>query len=153
MTQLSYRQLLAFLLHHPHPDIADIGGDPTLEVGDLSQHMKRTIYNITDGLDICATPLPRMHETILCLDLFEHIVDPIRAAENIVKSLTGWLFVTTLFVFHKHDYPVDMYRFTDTAMSWLFRELDIERCWFEPEGESSIPGGTRVSIIARKKPS
>ena len=150
MTHLEYRQLLDFLSSHPHEDIADIGGDPALEVGDLDNLFKRTIYGLTSGLDICLTPLPRTHETILGLDVFEHIVDPVRAAENIVKSLTGWLMITTLFVFHKHDYPVDMYRYTDTALSWLFRDLKIERCWFDSEPESAIHGGTRVTLVGRR---
>jgi hypothetical protein len=148
MTRLSYAQLLAFLKSHPHGDMADIGGDPSLDFAEIDA--PRVLYNITDGLDICNKPLPKIHDTVISMDLFEHIVDPVRASENIVRSIGvgGWLFLTTVFVFHKHDYPIDMYRYTDTALNWLFRDLRIERCWMESEPESL--NGQRVSIIGQK---
>lgn len=106
-----------------------------------------------DKFDICKTSLPKQYPVIICMNTFEHILDPVRAAENIVKSLApgGHLFVTTLFVYPKHNYDevVDTYRYTDTALSWLFRDLEEKRCWFE--NENHPPQAVRVSYIGVKR--
>lgn len=172
MTVLALEQLQNFLNQYPHKDIADVGGWEKLEVGffkgtvkdlknavpataRLDKPLKRKIYNI--DFDITKSKLPREHQTIICMDTFEHLYDPVRAAENIIDSLKdgGYLFLTTVFMFQYHRSPVDTYRYTDDSLKWLFRDLEIDRCWFEEE--HTHPGNPakmgrewRISIIAHK---
>lgn len=172
MTILALEQLQNFLNQYPHEDIADVGGWEKLEasffkgtVDDLKhavpttarldRPLKRKIFNI--DFDITRQALPRQYGTILCMDTFEHLFDPVRAAENIVKSLKegGYLFLTTVFMFHYHRSPVDTYRYTDDSLKWLFRELEIDRCWFDeehghPDNPARMGREWRVSIIAHK---
>lgn len=139
MTGKSEELLRAFLREHPHEDIADIGGLLT-ELTDI----ERTVYNFP-GIDICLRPLPLTHRTIISMDTFEHILDPIAASKNIIASLQngGFLFLTTVFSWPYHCYPIDTYRYSSTALAYLFRDLSIIRCWMEDDG-----GHTRTSIIA-----
>lgn len=152
--ELTIRQLIQdFCDNYPHSDMADVGGsgyEERLAVFDLHP----TVYDtLIDGFDICVTPLPRPYQTIICCNTFEHLIDPVRAAENIVKSLKkgGYVFITTLFAYPKHDYDgvIDTYRYTDSALSILFKGLEEKKCWFE--NESQAPGAIRVSYIGTKK--
>lgn len=138
MTDLSLRLLQEFLNESPHDDIADVGGVGACEA---------TRYDLDLGHDICVGPLPRKHSTIVCMDVFEHLVDPVRAAEHLVASLNpgGLIFLTTVFTWPIHHFPIDMYRFTTQALGWLFRDLEILRLWQVTDSD-----GERVSIIARK---
>lgn len=151
--ELTIRQLIyEFCDKYPHTDMADVGGNgyqERLAIFDLHP----TVYDMgIDGFDICKTPLLKKYQTIICLNTLEHIIDPVRAAENIVKSLKpgGYLFVSTLFSYPKHDYEdvIDTYRYTDTALSVLFKELKEEKCWFE--NETQAPGAVRVSYVGVK---
>ena len=182
MTFLSLQQLNDFLNNYPHEDIADIGGwqemtvdvlefkpgkEPRRVKARLSQSIDRCICDLV--YDVTKAKLPRQHQTIICMDTFEHLYDPVRAAENIVKSLKsgGYLFLTTVFMYKYHRFPVDTYRYTDDSLKWLFRGLEIDKVWFEEEitaddptvmGEgvfnnqpAKIGREWRVSIIAHKK--
>lgn len=172
MTIVSLEQLQRFLNQYPNEDIADVGGWEKLEaeyfngteddlenavpaVARLDKPLERQIYNL--GFDITKQKLPRHHQTIICMDTFEHLYDPVRAAENIVKSLKegGYLFLTTVFMFQYHRSPVDTYRYTDDSLKWLFRDLVIDRCWFEeefchPDNPAKMGREWRISIIAHK---
>ena len=117
MTFPALKQLQEFLNTYPHQDIADIGGWEKIEVeaqvpapggthkdviARLDQPLERVIYDLQGDVtvDITKTPLPRQHQTIICMDTFEHLYDPVRAADNIIKSLKagGYLFLTTMFM-------------------------------------------------------
>ena len=173
MTFPALKQLQEFLNTYPHDDICDIGGWEKIEVdaqipvpggykevvGRLSQPLERAIYDMRDDVsyDITQSPLPRKHQTIICMDTFEHLYDPVRAAENIIKSLEdgGYLFLTTMYVFRYHRYPVDTYRYTDNVLKWLFRDLKIDKAWYEEEvslddDPRKMGREWRVSIIAHK---
>ncbi|MHA1591202.1 MAG: methyltransferase domain-containing protein [Candidatus Heimdallarchaeaceae archaeon] len=119
----SFAHLKNFLGEYGGEDIANIGG-----CGDESK-IDAKIYDplVIQGFDICKQTLPRKHKTIICLNTFEHLYDPIRAAENIIKSLKdgGYLFVTLPFYYHQHDYEdvPDYYRYTTTGVKYLFRKL------------------------------
>ena len=141
MTSASEQQLRDFLAAHPSTDIADIGGVP----GSLSWLEGRRCYSLP--FDICENGLERDFPTITSMDTFEHILDPKQAAYNIAGSLVpgGWMFLTTVFSWPYHEHPIDTYRFSDTALRWLFRRLEIERAWMEEDGP-----GIRSTIIARR---
>ena len=159
MTGISLRQLDEFLDKVDRQDIADIGGavghhyDGSI-IKLYKDNCNFRIYDLENGYDICKKSLPRKHKTIVCVDTFEHIKDPVRAAENIVKSLQlkGNLFVTAPFIYEQHNYPIDMYRYTDTAFKWLFRKLKIIKCWYEDETpHPEIFRRIRVSLIAKNE--
>jgi len=146
MTNESIRQVQEFIKNHPSNDIADIGG-----IGGIG--IEADNYDGYSGFDITKEKLPRKYQTILCMDTFEHLYDPVRAAENIVASLAdnGWLFITTVFSWEKHSHPVDTYRYTDDALTWLFRDLQIERVWFsQEEPHPDMQTRVRVSLIGQK---
>lgn len=156
-TEPTLIQLKNFLTEYPHEDIADIGGagyqENLVQLG-----IAPTVYDLRDGFDITKTPLPKKHKTIICLNTFEHIFDPVRAAENIVKSLKkgGYLFLTTLWKYDNHDYTTedgfyvpDYYRFTEYALKQLFKKLVLDKCWLEGEGLRDFE---RVTLIAHAKP-
>lgn len=152
MTDLSFGQLGEFLDKYPSQDIADIGGGSASE----QQLDFVRVYDLPE-YDVCEMAMPRQHQTIICMDTFEHIYDPVRAAEHIVGGLKpeGRLFLTTVFNFQKHarhGYP-DTYRYTDDALRWLFRDLDIIECWFSDEGYVEEWGPRiRISLTAQKPP-
>ncbi len=151
--ELTINQLInRFIANYPHEDMADIGGhgmEARLAVFDLHPD----VYDLnTNRYDLCDTSLPRLYQTIICLNTFEHIYNPLVAAQNIVDSLKagGYVFISTLFSYPKHDYDnvPDTYRYSDTALEYLFRELIKDECWMEPENHPQ--GAIRVSFIGHK---
>lgn len=152
-TNLTIRQLVDFMHKHGTEDIADVGGagmESRLALFDIYPD----VYDLLEGgipHDICKNPLPRKYETIICCNTFEHIIDPYRAAKNLVASLKpgGWIFVTTVWIYPFHAYRdvIDTYRYTDQALSVLFGELEGES-WYENELHPA--GAVRVSYIGRR---
>lgn len=156
MTPLIEHQLEQFFRRHPPPEaVADVGcGDDhsalkALVRAGIPGHVDR--YDLP--FDICEGPLPLPYSTIVCNDALEHIPQPFDAAANIVKSLAGggWLYVTTVFAFEKHEYPRDYWRFTDTALEMLFADLVVEDCWFAEEtSHPDMLTRRRVSLVGQR---
>lgn len=143
-TDSSLRHLHAFFDKYPHSDLADLGG---------AGYEKNLIPLIGDDFDvydpfydptfdICKNPLPRKYQTIVVMNTLEHVYDPVRAGENIAKSLKpgGYIFTTTPFMYHQHDYPSvpDYYRYTDTAMRYMFRDLEYVEHYYEQDVTDSM---------------
>jgi SAM-dependent methyltransferase len=157
---LTIKQVAEFVQQFGTKDIADIGGagmESRLTLFDI----KADVYDLNkeefegEGIvhDICKNPLPKQYDTILCCNTYEHIIDPYKASQNIIKSLKpgGYVFITTVWIYPFHAYRdvIDTYRYTDQALSVLFKELEEVKCWYENEFH---PEGTiRVSYIGRKK--
>lgn len=155
-TEKTLQHFVGFINHYPHEDMADVGGAGYEE--HIEQFgVKAKVYDLRDGFDITKTPLPRKHQTIISLNTFEHILDPMAAAKNIIKSLKpgGYIFISTVWKYDYHAYTTDdgfyvpdYYRFTDEVLKAMFSELEIDRCWLEQEGLRDFE---RVSLIAHKK--
>lgn len=147
MTDLSRRQLREFLSTHRPSVVADIGGKDSRTV--YADICPADTFDLRADVsfDICGAKLPRSYGCIVCTDTFEHIFDPVSASQHIAESLLpgGWLFLTTVSSWPEHRHPVDTYRFMEDGLRYLFRSLDIERCWYEVD-----EGNQRISIIARK---
>lgn len=146
MTETSAQLARDFILNLSPHLVADIGGiDSHKSYADAVHDIH--VYDISTGHDITTHPLPRKYPCIICMDVFEHIYDPVAAALNIVSSLQheGWLFLTTVFTWPIHRHPVDTYRYTEDSLTWLFRDLKIHRCWYTDD-----ESGKRVSIICHK---
>jgi len=145
MTDLSRRQLREFLSTNRPSIVADIGGRSSRT--SYADICSADCFDLSDkpSFDICKSLLPRNYSHIVCTDVFEHIFDPISAASNISQSLLpgGRLFLTTVSSWAEHRYPVDTYRFMEDGLRFLFRSLEIERCWYEDDPE----GGRRISLI------
>jgi len=147
MTDLSRRQLREFLSTHRPSVVADIGGKSSRTA--YADICPSDSYDLQSEppFDICTSLLPSRYSHIICTDVFEHIFDPLSAASNISLSLLpgGRLFLTTVSSWPEHRYPVDTYRFMEDGLRYLFRSLEIDRCWYEDDPE----GGRRISLIGR----
>ena len=64
-------------------------------------------------------------DAIVCTEVFEHLLDPPAAADEIVRVLKpgGRLVLTTRFCFPLHDRPGDFWRFTPYTLTRLFAPL------------------------------
>jgi len=67
-------------------------------------------------------------DTILCLEVFEHLKNPFLAAQEIERVLKpgGQLILTTRFIAPIHDAPGDYFRFTKYGLQELFKNFDIK---------------------------
>ena len=64
-------------------------------------------------------------DTIVCTEVFEHLLDPPAAAREMIRVLRpgGRLVLTTRFCFPLHDRPADFWRFTPYTLAHLFAPL------------------------------
>ena len=102
-----------------------------LTVDDLSPLMPKS----GDGFD-----------TIICLSVLEHVPSVWKMAYNLQRLLQpgGSIFLSVPFVFRIHDYPVDCWRFTPTAIAHLFPEVDFVN--FEHSEAIAADGSARMSL-------
>jgi SAM-dependent methyltransferase len=80
--------------------------------------------------DVCEKPLPEQFDFIVSEQVFEHLLWPHRAAENVYAMLKpgGYFLVTTPFLQKVHDYPTDCSRWTETGIKYLLADsgFDLE---------------------------
>lgn len=91
--------------------------------------------------DIHAMPFAdASQETILCLEVFEHLITPPRAVAEMYRVLKpgGLLILTTRFAFPVHDVPGDFWRYTPYALRHLFREWRIVEIEYEADPFTTI---------------
>jgi len=79
-------------------------------------------------------------ETIICMSVLEHCIQPFHMAENLVRLLKpgGKIVVSVPFAWCFHGYPSDYWRFTYEGIKALFPSL-----YFDPDtscGATSHPG-------------
>ncbi|MCD5350221.1 class I SAM-dependent methyltransferase [Kineosporia mesophila] len=72
-------------------------------------------------------------DAIISVDVFEHIREPWLAAPEIVRLLRpgGFTYHSTLFSWRYHPTPVDYWRFTPEAMTFLFKDLRMMQSQFD----------------------
>ena len=72
--------------------------------------------------DICSTPLEKQaFDLIIAEQVFEHLLEPGRAAANTFEMLRpgGWALVTTPFLIRIHNEPTDCTRWTPLGLQSL----------------------------------
>lgn len=72
--------------------------------------------------DVCAGPLAaEQFDLVIAEQVFEHVLRPDRAADNIHQMLrpNGYFVVSTPFLLKVHGYPLDLYRWTEQGMRQL----------------------------------
>jgi SAM-dependent methyltransferase len=72
--------------------------------------------------DVCEEPLAEAQfDLVIAEQVFEHILRPDRAAANIYKMLRpgGFFVISTPFLLKVHEFPLDLYRWTEQGMRQL----------------------------------
>jgi SAM-dependent methyltransferase len=95
--------------------------------------------------DVCESVLPQTFDLIIAEQVFEHLLWPYRAGENVYKMLNpgGFFLITTPFLLRVHNYPVDCSRWTETGIKYLLAE-----CGFPLEKIQTGSWGNRGCIRA-----
>ncbi len=64
-------------------------------------------------------------DLIVCIDVFEHINRPWKAAENIIKLLNkgGFCIIFTVWSWRYHPCPIDYWRFSPDCLKFLFEDI------------------------------
>ncbi len=72
-------------------------------------------------------------DAVISVDVFEHIREPWLAAPEIVRLLRpgGFTYHSTLFSWRYHPCPVDYWRYTPAALTFLFKDLRVMRSEFD----------------------
>jgi SAM-dependent methyltransferase len=78
--------------------------------------------------DICSSVLDEKFDLIIADQVFEHLLWPYRAAQNVRSMLKegGRFIVTTPFLIRVHDHPVDCSRWTEIGMKHLLAEAGFD---------------------------
>lgn len=63
-------------------------------------------------------------DVVLCTEVFEHLKNPFKAAQEIKRVLknNGKLVLTTRFIFPIHDSPNDFFRYTKYGLKEIFKD-------------------------------
>ena len=80
------------------------------------------------------------HQTVLCLEMFEHLKEPQKAADELYRILRkgGTLILTTRFLYPLHNVPGDYLRYTPYMLKEIFNKWTIETLEFEAEAFTAI---------------
>jgi len=72
-------------------------------------------------------------DAIISVDVFEHIREPWLAAQEIGRLLrpSGFTYHSTLFSWRYHPSPVDYWRFTPEALTFLFKDMRMMQAQFD----------------------
>jgi SAM-dependent methyltransferase len=128
----------------PRVDALEISG--TGSQGRYNFRSYRTVQY--PDYDVCQSPLAEgQFDLVIAEQVFEHILRPDRAAANIYEMLRpgGVLVISTPFLLKVHEFPLDLYRWTERGM----REL-LESAGFRILSTGSW--GNRQCLIADMKP-
>ena len=81
--------------------------------------------------DICTSTIGRKFDLIIADQVFEHLLEPYKAAKNVYDMLhhSGMFVTTTPFLFKVHDCPVDCTRWTELGLKYFLAEagFSLER--------------------------
>jgi len=135
------RPQLAFLEQHKTEDkILDIGAGFSPPYKHLFPNRVRVDVDKNKNPDIIGSiyNLPfedNSQNTILCSEVFEHLIDPQAAADELHRVLRpeGKVLLTTRFMYPLHGIPNDYWRFTPYTLQNIFKRWDIEQMVFESE--------------------
>jgi SAM-dependent methyltransferase len=96
-----------------------VGFDYTILECDKNTKAERIVY-----ADICECPeiLNDSYDIVYSNNVFEHLNEPWKAAEEISRILkfNGLTIHTTVFSWRYHPVPVDMFRYTSDGLKYLF---------------------------------
>lgn len=95
--------------------------------------------------DVCSSILEEKFDVIIAEQVFEHLLWPYRAGQNIFAMLNngGYLLITTPFLIKIHNYPVDCTRWTNTGMKYFLAE-----CGFDLDEITVGSWGNRECVVA-----
>jgi len=98
--------------------------------------------------NLCDSVLPETFDLIIAEQVFEHLLWPYRAGQNIYRMLSqnGHFLMTTPFLIRVHDAPVDCTRWTETGIKYFLAE-----CGFPFGTIQTGSWGNRACIKANYK--
>ena len=78
---------------------------------------------------------------VIMLDTLEHVQRPVQAMDECYRILKpgGHIFISSVMRFPIHDYPLDYWRFTPAAFSFLLRKFKVSGTSFD--GQPAFPTG------------
>ncbi len=125
-TSMDYRGLL--------PDMTYVGTD--MEPGENVDK----VIDFTSDFELISAQVGSNFNTIICCSVMEHVKDIYLFAANVSKVLNkgGVLLISVPFTWEYHGYPDDYWRFTPSAIKFLYPELDFSA--HESAISSSIDG-------------
>ena len=85
------------------------------------------------------------YDFVYSMDTFEHIKEPWKAANEIVRILkpNGMVFIATLFSWRYHPAPIDYWRYSPHCLAFLFKKLEcMEANWDSRQRRQNHKGGT-----------
>lgn len=86
-------------------------------------------------------PLPRNHfDLVVCCSVLEHVPNPWDMARCITNCMApnGKLYISVPWVWRYHPYPDDYYRFSFSAIKYLFPQLSWSNYAYSTEQENDI---------------
>jgi SAM-dependent methyltransferase len=98
--------------------------------------------------NLCDSVLPEKFDLIIAEQVFEHLLWPYRAGQNIYRMLNqnGHFLLTTPFLIRVHEAPVDCTRWTETGIKYFLAE-----CGFPFDTIQTGSWGNRACIKANYK--
>jgi len=98
-------------------------------------------------LDIGTMDIDTEYDSVLCLNVLEHVFDTETAVKNLRRALVegGTLYVAVPFMFPLHDEPHDYWRFTEHALRWIFD--DFTSVDVAVRGLRALPYGYFVTAV------
>jgi SAM-dependent methyltransferase len=103
---------------------------------DVDPHMEPDILG-----DIMNLPFKNESQnTVLCLEVFEHLKEPERAVRELhrIMKKDGILILTTRFIYPLHNVPGDYWRYTPYILREIFKDWTVEKLEFESGSFTAI---------------
>ena len=102
----------------PRPELASNSEYVLMDIANI-----KSDYNFING-DICNCPEieSNKYDIVFCMNLFEHLNEPWKAAEEMIRitKSNGIIIVIAPFSWRYHPCPVDNFRFTHNGLKILF---------------------------------
>lgn len=146
MKKLTRKAQVNFLSPYQTADqVLDVGAGVSPPYKKLFPNRLRIDIDKAQQPDIVAdvTNLPfddESYGTVLCIEVFEHLKEPQKAADELYRILRkgGTLLLTTRFLYPLHNVPGDFLRYTPYMLREIFKKWNIEKLEFEAEAFTAI---------------
>jgi len=97
--------------------------------------------DVVCDLTLDSNPLPKLHyELVVCCSVLEHVPNPwdmARCISNLIRP-GGKLYISVPWVWRYHPYPDDYYRFSFSAIRYLFKDFTWSHYAYSTEQENDI---------------